>query len=80
VTLLKKRQVETLDDWLKRPQACHVVELTSFLNGIRRDYAAVQAACSRSESNGVTEGHIKRLKFLKHQMFVRAHLALLRFL
>jgi hypothetical protein len=33
-----------------------------------RDYAAVYAACSRPESNGVTEGHINRLKFLKRQM------------
>jgi transposase len=78
VTLLKQRQAEALDDWLKRAQACHVAELTSFVNGIRRDYAAVQAACSRSESNGVTEGHINRLKFLKRQMFGRAHLDLLR--
>ena len=78
VTLLKQHQAEALDDWLKRAQACHVAELTSFVNGIRRDYAAVQAACSRSESNGVTEGHINRLKFLKRQMFGRAHLDLLR--
>ncbi len=78
VTLLKQRQAEALDEWLKRAKACHVAELISFVNGIRRDYVAVHAAFSRSESNGATEGHVNRLKFLKRQMFGRAHLDLLR--
>jgi transposase len=78
VRMLKERQAEALDSWLKRAKACHVTELTSFVNGIRRDYAAVRAACSSEWSNGMTEGHVNRLKFLKRQMFGRAHLDLLR--
>jgi transposase len=78
VTILKERQAEAVDSWLKRAKACHVTELTSFVNGIRRDYAAVRAACSLPWSNGTTEGHVNRLKFLKRQMFGRAHLDLLR--
>ena len=78
LTLLKERQAEVLDPWLKRAKACHVTELGSFVNGIRRDYAAVYAACSLPWSNGITEGHVNRLKFLKRQMFGRAHLDLLR--
>jgi transposase len=78
VTLLKKRQGEVLADWLKCAKACRVAELGRFANGIYRDYAAVYAACSRPESNGITEGHVNRLKFLKRQMFGRAHLDLLR--
>jgi transposase len=78
VTLLKERQVEVLDGWLKRAKECHVTELTSFVNGIRRDYAAVRNACSLPWSNGPLEGHVNRLKFLKRQMFGRAHLDLLR--
>ena len=78
VTMLKDRQMEALDSWLNRAKACHVTELTSFVNGIRRDYAAVRAACSSEWSNGTTEGHVNRLKFLKRQMFGRAHLDLLR--
>ena len=46
--------------------------------GSCRDYAAVYAACSSTWSNGTTEGHVNRLKFLKRQMFGRAHLDLLR--
>lgn len=78
VTLLKERQAQTLSDWLKCAKACRVAELASFANGIYRDYAAVYAACCRPESNGITEGHVNRLKFLKRQMFGRAHLDLLR--
>ena len=78
VTLLKERQAETLNCWLNQAKACNVTELSSFVNGIRRDYAAVYAACSLSWSNGITEGHVNRLKILKRQMFGRAHLDLLR--
>ena len=78
VTRLKAGQVEALDSWLKRAKACHVAELGSFVNGIRRDDAAVRAAFCLPWSNGTTEGHINRLKFLKRQMFGRAHLDLLR--
>jgi transposase len=78
VSMLKERQAESLQQWLKRVKESHLAELTSFANGISRDYAAVYAAFSRPESNGVTEGHVNRLKFLKRQMFGRAHLDLLR--
>jgi len=78
VTRLKEGRAEALDSWLKQAKACRVTELGSFVNGIRRDYAAVRAACSLPWSNGITEGHVNRLKFLKRQMFGRAHLDLLR--
>jgi transposase len=65
VTLLKERQVESLDGWLKRAKESQVSELRSFVNGIARDYAAVRAACSLPWSNGIVEGHVNRLKFLK---------------
>ena len=76
--LLKDRQVEALDSWLKRAKESRVTELNSFVNGIRRDYAAVRAAFCLSWSNGVVEGNINRLKYLKRQMFGRAQLDLLR--
>ncbi len=44
--LLKERQAEALDGWLKRAKESRVTELTSFVNGIARDYAAVRAAFS----------------------------------
>jgi transposase len=46
VTMLKERQAEALDSWLKRAKQGHVTGLGSFVNGIRRDYAAVRAGIS----------------------------------
>ena len=40
--------------------------------------AAVEAAFRLPWNNGIVEGHVNRLKFLKRQMFGRAHLDLLR--
>ncbi len=76
--MLKERQGEQLPDWLKRAKASQIPELKSFALGISRDYAAVSAAFSLPWSNGVVEGTINRLKYLKRQMFGRAHLGLLR--
>jgi transposase len=78
VTLLKERQPERLDDWLTRAKTSGVSELGSFVKGIQRDYAAVRAACSLPWSNGIVEGHVNRLKFIKRSMFGRAKLDLLR--
>ncbi|HWZ20248.1 MAG TPA: transposase, partial [Ktedonobacteraceae bacterium] len=78
VTLLKERQPEKLDDWLARAKTSGVSELGSFVKGIQRDYAAVRAACSLPWSNGIVEGHVNRLKFIKRSMFGRAKLDLLR--
>src|SRR5437870_11428389 len=50
-----------------RAKESRVAELSSFVNGISRDYAAVRAACSLPWSNGIVEGHVNRLKFLKRQ-------------
>ncbi|HEY4385094.1 MAG TPA: ISL3 family transposase [Ktedonobacteraceae bacterium] len=76
--LLKEQKAEQLPDWLKRAAESQIAELKSFAAGIRRDYAAVQAAFLLSWNNGIVEGHVNRLKFLKRQMFGRAHLDLLR--
>jgi transposase len=46
VTMLKERQVEALDSWLKQAKESQVTELVSFVNGIVRDVAAVRAAFS----------------------------------
>jgi transposase len=45
---------------------------------LKRDYEAVKAALSVPWSNGQVEGQINRLKFIKRQMYGRAHFDLLR--
>ena len=52
--------------------------MRSFAASLRSDLPAVRAAFRLSWSNGQTEGHVNRLKFLKRQMYGRASIELLR--
>ena len=78
ILMLSEHRDKDLDEWLRQAEQSRIAELKSFVQGIRREYAAVRAAFSSRWSNGITEGHVNRLKFLKRQMFGRAHLDLLR--
>jgi transposase len=78
VQMVKQRQVRRLDGWLARAHQSSSVELRGFASGIKRDYAAVKMALSVPWSQGQVEGQITRLKFLKRQMYGRAHFDLLR--
>lgn len=78
VKMLREKQVEALSSWLESTRTSSVRELRQFAQGIERDRAAVEAALSRPESNGQTEGHITRLKLIKREMYGRAKFDLLR--
>jgi transposase len=76
IDLVRHRLSTALDDWLMR--AAQIPALRCFVNGIRRDYAAVYAALSTQWSNGQVEGQVNRLKFIKRQGYGRAKFDLLR--
>ena len=76
--MVRERQPTRLDSWLERTATSGLGALQSFAGGIRRDYAAVRAALTLPFSNGVVEGNVNRLKFLKRQMYGRAKFDLLR--
>jgi transposase len=78
VLMVKQRQPKRLAPWLARAQQSASVELRGFASAIKRDEAAVKAALSFAWSQGQVEGQITRLKFLKRQMYGRAHFELLR--
>lgn len=78
VKVLREKNVEALPAWLTKAQKSSVPELRQLANGIERDRAAVEAALSRPESNGQTEGHVNRLKLIKREMYGRAKFDLLR--
>jgi transposase len=52
--------------------------LRTFASGLQQDIAAVSAALSHAASNGMTEGHVNRLKLIKRQGYGRAQFDLLR--
>ncbi len=77
-TLLQDHDSPDFDQWLERSEQSAISEVVGFSQGLRRDYAAVKAACSSPWSQGQTEGQVNRLKTIKRQMYGRAGFALLR--
>ena len=78
VHMVRLRQGDKLDAWLKRATSSHLPDLRRFAVGIERDKAAVVAGLTHKYSNGVVEGHVNRLKLIKRMMYGRAGFALLR--
>lgn len=76
--MLAERQRSALPGWLQKAGASGLREMRGFADGLERDRDAVQAAVGTRYSNGIVEGHIKRLKMTKRQMYRRANPALLR--
>jgi transposase len=76
--MLRTRTGEQLDDWLEQVRASQIRELQGFVTGIERDKAAVVAGLTLLQNNGVTEGHVNKLKLIKRMMYGRAKFALLR--
>ena len=77
-TLVREQQAEKLQDWLEKSQSSSYRIWKNFALGIEQDRPAVQAALTHNWSNGPTEGHINRLKYLKRLMYGRAKDNLLR--
>ena len=78
ISMVRDRQVDQLDPWLKACLETSIVPLCNFAIGLQQDYAAIRAALELPWSNGQTEGQVNRLKFIKRQMYGRAHFDLLR--
>ena len=77
-TMLRERQGERLDEWLKQVEEQGVAELQSFAQGLQRDYDAVKAGLTLPWSQGPVEGHVHRLKLIKRQAYGRAGFQTLR--
>ena len=73
--LLREQRMDVLPGWMERAGRS---SLASFVAGLRRDWAAVQAAFALPWSQGQVEGQVNRLKMLKRQMYGRAGFPLLR--
>ena len=76
--MLRTRTGEKLDAWLTKAVASQIPEFQSFVLGVERDKAAVQAGLTRPESNGIVEGKVNKLKLIKRMGYGRAAFPLLR--
>jgi transposase len=77
--IIRQRQSDRLADWTDRAQQPGIPrELANFAQGLKADWAAVQAALTMHWNNGQVEGQVNRLKTIKRQMYGRAGFDLLR--
>ena len=76
--MVRERRGEELDNWLHAAFHSDIPELCSFVNTLRQDQQAVQLGLILKWNNGMVEGHVNRLKFLKRSMYGRANFDLLR--
>ena len=76
--ILHTRSGTLLDTWLEKVRASQIRELQSFVAGIERDKAAVEAGLTLAQNNGLVEGKVNKLKLIKHMGYGRAGFPLLR--
>ena len=76
--MLVGRHGERLDSWIAGVEADDQPDLHRFVNGLRRDEAAVRNGLTLPHSSGAVEGSVNRIKMIKRQMYGRAGFALLR--
>lgn len=67
-----------VDAWLEKYGKSETSRLQTFMNGLRRDIAAVRNAVLFQESNGIVEGYVNKLKAVKRSMYGKAKLDLLK--
>jgi len=76
--MVRERRAEELQPWLEQADTSGIAAFRTFVAGLRRDEAAVQAALELPWSQGQVEGQIHRLKLIKRAGYGRASFALLR--
>jgi transposase len=76
--MLHEHTSEALSWWLERCRASGSNELVTFAEGLQREEPIIRAAIDLPYSNGVTEGHVNRLKMIKRTAYGRASFELLR--
>jgi len=77
-TCLRQRDLPGLSAWIIEVNASAFPSLKAFATGLLNDWDAVRAAFTLPFSNGLTEGHVNRLKTIKRTMYGRASFDLLR--
>lgn len=76
--LMKHQQGETAAAWVGICSCCGISELEAFALGLQKELPAFEAACSLAYNNGMTEGFVNKLKYIKRSMYGRGSFELLR--
>ncbi len=70
--------IQAFHSFIEAAKHSDITELARFAKSLEHDKAAVEAALTLPWSNGMTEGKITKLKFIKRQMYGRASFNLLK--
>ncbi len=77
--LLRKREGQVrLEQWKAAVQVSGIAELIAFVDGLADDAEAVANACHLTWSNGVVEGFINKVKWIKRSSYGQAGFPLLQ--
>ncbi|MCE4092461.1 ISL3 family transposase (plasmid) [Priestia megaterium] len=76
--IVRKRSTQGIPEWIETYKTYSFPALNTFISYIEKDLQGVMAACVDPLSNGLSEGHIHRVKMLKRMMYGRASDELLK--
>jgi transposase len=77
--LLRKREGRVrLEQWKAAVQASEIAELIAFVDGLSGDAEAVANGCTLTWSNGMVEGFVNKVKWIKRSSYGQAGFALLQ--
>lgn len=77
--LLRKREGQArLEQWKATVRASGIAELIAFVDGLADDAEAVANGCSLTWSNGMVEGFVNKVKWIKRSSYGQAGFPLLQ--
>jgi transposase len=77
--LLRKREGQVrLEQWKASVRDSGIAELIAFVDGLADDAEAVANGCTLSWSNGMTEGFVNKVKWIKRSSYGQAGFPLLQ--
>jgi transposase len=77
-TLIFSKKANELDSWIRETEKLDIIEVNSFLTGIKKDLAAIENIIIYTYNNGLAEGSVNKLKVVKRIMYGRNSFELLK--
>jgi len=65
LAMVRERRGHDLEAWMAEVTDNGIAELGRFARGLQEDLVAIKTGLTLEWSNGVTEGHVHRLKLVK---------------
>lgn len=72
------QKTNELKSWISETATYDIPEVTSFLDGIRKDIDAVENGITYQYNNGLAEGSVNKIKLIKRIMYGRNSFNLLK--